>query len=66
MFPPGIGQEARPGFTEATGSAWRVALEARSLGGPPSTSESRRRAYSNASATHFNGFEPAQVVHVNE
>jgi ornithine decarboxylase len=23
-------------------------------------------AYSNASATHFNGFEPAQVVHVNE
>ena len=24
------------------------------------------RAYSNASATHFNGFEPAQVVHVNE
>jgi len=23
-------------------------------------------AYSNASATHFNGFEPAKVVHVNE
>jgi ornithine decarboxylase len=23
-------------------------------------------AYSNVSATHFNGFEPAQVVHVNE
>jgi len=23
-------------------------------------------AYSNASATHFSGFEPSQVVHVNE
>src|ERR1017187_8327470 len=26
------GQEARPGFTKATVSAWRVALEARGLG----------------------------------
>src|SRR5438128_4108823 len=27
-----IGREARPGFTKATVSAWRVALEARGLG----------------------------------
>src|SRR6202023_2275790 len=27
-----FGQEPRPGFTKATVSAWRVALEARSLG----------------------------------
>jgi hypothetical protein len=32
------GQERRPGFTKATVCAWRVALEARGLGGPcPST-----------------------------
>ena len=41
-----FGQEPRPGFTKATVSAWRVALEARGLG-----SVSEREVHATASAT---------------